>query len=175
MLPTFCLLLKYLIPPFAGGQAFQVGPVCVSVCLSVRQRSCGCTVWHIDSKFGVGFYIDDSSDYLDSQHVKVASLKKNMTLKFRKGCPIYACGITVSKGYSIWDWILRGAEWKILSTPLHIFIFLQTPLHYYFFRPAYNYYIWLSYFFPGPLLLILIISRTHIFFSIPPPSGSQIE
>ena len=77
----FLILHKvvYIVPSRVSGRGYKIGPVCVSVCLSVSLRSHGWTVWHADPKFGRGLDLDNISDEFEDQghrsKVKVARLK----------------------------------------------------------------------------------------------------
>ncbi len=68
----------------------------------------------------------------------------------------------ILKGYSIWD-PEGGPMENFTDTPSHIFIFFATPHIFYIFAEP-----------PPPIYFYFSMPR-HIFFSIPPPSGSQME
>ncbi len=46
---------------------FSVPSICLSVCPSVCEHSHGWTVWHTDTKFGGGVYLDNISNKFDNQ------------------------------------------------------------------------------------------------------------
>ncbi len=76
-----------IIPSRVSGRGYKIGPVCVSVCVSVCQRSHGWTVWATNLKFGVDIAFDNILDEFRGQgqrsKVKVAILKN---LDFRTFC-----------------------------------------------------------------------------------------
>ena len=73
-------VIMLLFPPASAVEGINsVRCVCLSVCLSVSQRSQGWTDWATDPKFGVGIDLDNISEEFEGQghrsKVKVANLK----------------------------------------------------------------------------------------------------
>ncbi len=76
-----------VIPSRISGRGYKIGPVCLSVCLSVIQRSHGQTVWHTDSECDTGMYQHNISAKFEGQgrHIIKRNFYRQWVLKGLSG------------------------------------------------------------------------------------------